>query len=446
MRKSILRMIGPRLLIFTLVFATFIFSAQAYRVSAEEKTNVPYLIKVNRTYNTVTVYKQDDKGKYKVPVKVMLCSVGKSGKTVTGTYKTKDKYRWKLLNGDVWGQYATRIVGGILFHSVYYYENGNPATLATKEFNKLGEAVSHGCVRLAVEDAKWIYDNCSYGTSVIIYDDKKSPGPLGKPEGIKIASSVRWDPTDPDVNNPYADKTPTIDGIKSSKIAWNSTYDVRSNLKATSSVGTDITSAVKAKGEVNTAIPGKYKVIYTVTDTLKKSIIKTITVIVLDNTELPEFDGISDRVVNSGVTLDSDFALTGVDAYCQDFELDKDLIQVTIDQTDDMNYEITYSASIGNGPIATITSKITIDDEAPIFNGITDRILKDGEIPDLSWAMTGVTITDNYSTPDKIILDLNLMDNFDGTYQITYTATDEAGNIGTEQIIIGNKTVNISNN
>ncbi|MFR5209625.1 MAG: L,D-transpeptidase family protein [Clostridia bacterium] len=27
-------------------------------------------------------------------------------------------------------------------------------------FNKLGEQASQGCVRLAVSDAKWVYDNC----------------------------------------------------------------------------------------------------------------------------------------------------------------------------------------------------------------------------------------------------------------------------------------------
>ena len=62
-----------------------------------------------------------------------------------------------------------------------------------------------GCVRLTTEDAKWIADNCPSGTSVEIYDDE-DPGPLGKPEAVKIdADDVKrgWDPTDADENNPW---------------------------------------------------------------------------------------------------------------------------------------------------------------------------------------------------------------------------------------------------
>ena len=35
--------------------------------------------------------------------------------------------------------------------------------------NNLGRKASHGCVRLSVEDAKWIYNNCPQNTKVIVY-------------------------------------------------------------------------------------------------------------------------------------------------------------------------------------------------------------------------------------------------------------------------------------
>lgn len=39
----------------------------------------------------------------------------------------------------------------------------------------------------------------------VIYDDAENPGPLGKPDGIKLdtsdAEKRNWDPTDPDT--PY---------------------------------------------------------------------------------------------------------------------------------------------------------------------------------------------------------------------------------------------------
>lgn len=108
------------------------------------------------------------------------------------------------MNGNVYGQYACRIVGSILFHSVPY-EQKDKASLEWWEYDKLGESASLGCVRLAVEDSKWIYDNCIPGTKVEFYTSATS-GPLGKPTRKKITEDeeVRnWDPTDPDENNPW---------------------------------------------------------------------------------------------------------------------------------------------------------------------------------------------------------------------------------------------------
>ena len=166
---------------------------------------MPYLIKVNKTQNIVIIYKQDDSGEYTVPVKAMVCSVGKEGNTPSGTFKTSDKYTWRLLEGNVYGQYATRITGHILFHSVPYFEKSKD-TLEYDEYNKLGVPASAGCIRLSVADAKWIYDNCPTKTTVEMYDsDKKEP--LAKPSAIKIDTSDtvkrNWDPTDPDKNNPW---------------------------------------------------------------------------------------------------------------------------------------------------------------------------------------------------------------------------------------------------
>ena len=157
-----------------------------------------YYIKVNRTACTVTVYAKDGNNGYIIPVKRFACSVGlPSTPTPTGTYYTSQKYRWHTLMGPSYGQYCTRIVGGVLFHSVAG-RNMTSYNLNARDYNKLGQPASHGCVRLCVRDAKWIYDNCSLRTKVTIYDSS-DPGPLGKPATIKIPSYQTWDPTDPNI-------------------------------------------------------------------------------------------------------------------------------------------------------------------------------------------------------------------------------------------------------
>ncbi len=157
-----------------------------------------YRATVNRTCNTVTIFAADGSNGYIIPVCAFACSVGLPGTpTDTGTFYTSGKWRWKELMGPSYGQYATRIYTSVYFHSVAG-KNTTPYNLNYIDYNNLGQAASHGCVRLNVRDAKWIYDNCQIGMQVTIYDSG-NPGPMGKPATIKIPAGQTWDPTDPAV-------------------------------------------------------------------------------------------------------------------------------------------------------------------------------------------------------------------------------------------------------
>ena len=161
----------------------------------------PYYIKINRAQNVVVVYGLEN-GEYSKIVKVFICSTGKS--TPIGTFSISNRYEWRALFGDVYGQYATRITGHILFHSAPYLKMSKDS-LKYEEYNKLGTSASMGCIRLRVVDAKWIYDNCQKGTQVTIYDSESLDG-IEKPilQLIDLNSENRnWDPTDPDTNNPW---------------------------------------------------------------------------------------------------------------------------------------------------------------------------------------------------------------------------------------------------
>lgn len=157
-----------------------------------------YYITVNRRTCVVTIYAKDmSTGKYTVPVKALRCSVGLAGTpTPTGTYSIGRQERWHELMGPSWGQYCSHVVNGIWFHSVAG-SNTTSYNLSAGAYNMLGSPASHGCIRLNVRDAKWIYDNCSSGTRVSISDSCAQP--LEKPAGIKIPASQNWDPTDPKV-------------------------------------------------------------------------------------------------------------------------------------------------------------------------------------------------------------------------------------------------------
>lgn len=92
-----------------------------------------------------------------------VCSTGKaSTPTVIGEYQVYGK-------GYSFGHgytcyYYTQFYGDYLFHSSPYYVNSNRVMDPT-----MGVPSSAGCVRLEIQNAKWIYDNIPYGTKVVTY-------------------------------------------------------------------------------------------------------------------------------------------------------------------------------------------------------------------------------------------------------------------------------------
>ena len=128
----------------------------------------PYKLVVDLSDRRTYVYRWTGDG-YKERIATFKCCVG-APKTPTpqGTFQGSGPAggRWYYFKDfNCYAQYAWRIQGGILFHSVTYSrpnENSGGSTWS------LGRAESHGCVRLTVSDAKWIYDNCPMGTTVVV--------------------------------------------------------------------------------------------------------------------------------------------------------------------------------------------------------------------------------------------------------------------------------------
>lgn len=166
----------------------------------------PYIIKINRAKNYTIVYAMNKKGRYSIPYKAFICSTGYYPKdTPLGIFETSDMYRWRMMVDYSYSQYAIRINGPIMLHSLPYYEQSNDS-LKYKEYNRLGHPASLGCIRYQAKDIKWIYDNCPVGTTVEIYSNADEIPPLEVPTIEPISEdnpNKNWDPTDPDKNNPW---------------------------------------------------------------------------------------------------------------------------------------------------------------------------------------------------------------------------------------------------
>ncbi len=128
-----------------------------------------YKLEIDIDAQRVYVYALNTFNEYELE-KTMICSTGLGNTTPTGVFlKTQPLNRWHYFKKfECWAQYSYQIEGDILFHSVLYSQKSE-STLRYGSVYALGKKASHGCVRLKVEDAKWIYETCERGTVVVVY-------------------------------------------------------------------------------------------------------------------------------------------------------------------------------------------------------------------------------------------------------------------------------------
>lgn len=128
-----------------------------------------YQIIVDIAHQVTMVYTQDQNGEYTVPVRYMLCSTGLGNRTPIGTFQM-GAYRVrfsKFVRDGRYGQYWTQIRKAIYFHTTLYSAK-NAATYLPDTFEELGSKASHGCVRLTIPDARWMWYHIAPGTTCII--------------------------------------------------------------------------------------------------------------------------------------------------------------------------------------------------------------------------------------------------------------------------------------
>ena len=144
-----------------------------------------YYITVDTTNQIVTVYVNGNTSDSGI-VRQMICSTGKPATpTPSGTFSlpgktySTERTEWYYFpEFNCYAKWATRIYKGILFHSVLYSSGKRGPTRSS--VNALGSKASHGCVRLRVDDAKWIAQNCPSGTKCKVFASGKTNADLRK--------------------------------------------------------------------------------------------------------------------------------------------------------------------------------------------------------------------------------------------------------------------------
>lgn len=150
--------------------------------------NMPYYIGVDLTNQIVTIYNTSDN----TIARQMLCSSGINDSTPEGTFYMPEKGRVNERREWIWYdqygcyvKYSTRIWHGYMFHSLPFAKK-NDATMLEDAARELGTPASHGCMRLRVDDARFIAKECLVGTMVRIYKEEEKQEELR--ELLKISS------------------------------------------------------------------------------------------------------------------------------------------------------------------------------------------------------------------------------------------------------------------
>ncbi|MEF9951364.1 MAG: L,D-transpeptidase family protein [Clostridium sp.] len=106
------------------------------------------------------------KGSFKL-LKSISCSTGTNkNPTTRGLFTVGSRGSWFTApsNTTVGAKYFVQFNGSYLFHSTLFSAKDRNKSVDSR----VGVRLSHGCIRLPVNEAKWIYDNVNSGTKVFV--------------------------------------------------------------------------------------------------------------------------------------------------------------------------------------------------------------------------------------------------------------------------------------
>lgn len=95
------------------------------------------------------------------PIYAVLVSTGKSATpTPTGSFAVQSRYRFAHMQGEDYDvddvPYTMYFTGGYAIHGAYWH-------------HRFGTPVSHGCVNVAVNHARWLFYWARLGTPVVVH-------------------------------------------------------------------------------------------------------------------------------------------------------------------------------------------------------------------------------------------------------------------------------------
>ena len=281
-------------------------------------------------------------------------------------------------------------------------------------------------------------------------------GEIGKPKaGTNEDCTLTYSVTDSDRNTATADRIvtvtnqlPVISGLHDVTIRKGNDFDLKDKVTANDYEDKDITNKiVYPTVDLSTLDAGVHKVKYSVTDN-DGNIIEEERTINIVASDAPMITGADNITIKIG-EVDSFDKMDGV-GYIDDVDTTGLQIFVTGEigkpkAGTNEEYKLTYTVTDSDKNNTTITRVITVTNQLPVIEGLTDIVINVGEGNDFDF-LEGITSTDLEDGDLTNSLELPVMDLSsltEGTYSVKYKVTDSDKNttITERKIIVLSKEV-----
>ena len=226
-------------------------------------------------------------------------------------------------------------------------------------------------------------------------------------------------------------KAPVIEGVKNHTLKVGDSFDPKAGVTVTDE---DENIELVVESNVNTNIPGVYKVIYKATDSGNKTTIVESSVVV--NPKMTTLNKIpvinaQDRIVQLGEKFDPLEGVTATDEEDKDLTKSIKVIRNDVNTNVAGDYTVVFSVTDSQGATA-IHEMLVVVNQPPVIHAEDKVITVGDEFKELE----GVTATDDEQgdiTEIKVV-ENNVKTDTPGEYTVTYKVVDKLGGVATKTI------------
>jgi len=237
-------------------------------------------------------------------------------------------------------------------------------------------------------------------------------------------------------------ENPVIDGTDDVILKVGSTFNELDGITAEDKEDGPLTNNIVVSGmdklDLNT--PGEYTIAYTVTDSIGNittvnrivNVVKRDDLIIIGGgnitlkpSEIESFDPTSDLEV---VNVDSLEDLT-INVKIIDGDNGQVVDEITKPKSDtEKEFIISIDVTDIYGSTATAERVVTVTNYVPIINGLSEIVIKEGEVANLLDGVTATDVEDGEITDKIVVSEIDLSKLKAGEHELEYTVIDSDGN------------------